>query len=262
MDKPSETSPGDIEKDPVQAVEVTPDAWPITPPFHRIVLGRTALVLAVGFLINAFLLFVFGKLANVILAKESIAIDLAVVNFWIHHSSPQLTSIAWYVSLLGSQVLGALAAGFALFFAIRRAWTSMLSILFTALGAQLLNDILKATFERPRPNPVEALVPAQVWSFPSGHAMVSTAFYALLAYLAWQVLSGWYRYAAVTGFVGIIVVVCVSRLILGVHYLTDVVAGTAVGLLWTETVIVSLAALSWGYRRRWPKVTTSSQSSG
>ncbi len=104
-------------------------------------------------------------------------------------------------------------------------------------GAQLLNLILKLSFHRSRPE--VAFVQLDTYSFPSGHAMASTATYGALAYLAWgrlssrrsRVLLG----AAVTSLVALI---GFSRLYLGVHYLSDVLAGIAGGAFWLALSIV------------------------
>lgn len=104
-------------------------------------------------------------------------------------------------------------------------------------GAQLLNLILKLSFHRSRPE--VAFVQLDTYSFPSGHAMASTATYGALAYLAWgrlssrrsRVLLG----VAVTSLVGLI---GFSRLYLGVHYLSDVLAGIAGGAFWLALSIV------------------------
>jgi undecaprenyl-diphosphatase len=102
----------------------------------------------------------------------------------------------------------------------------------------LLNDVLKDWFQRTRPAPVGALIPAQAFSFPSGHAMVAAAFYLFVGYLAWRLLPGRWRIVCAVGLVLIAFLIGLSRLYLGVHYLTDVVAGYIAGFAWTDAVIV------------------------
>jgi hypothetical protein len=117
----------------------------------------------------------------------------------------------------------------------------------------LLNNVLKDLFHRTRPAPVEWLaVPAQAWSFPSGHAMVSAAFYLFLAYLGWRIMRGRVRVLWTVGLLVLVLAIGLSRLYLGVHYLTDVVAGYIAGFLWTDTVIVSEVLLARG---RAPRLT-------
>jgi undecaprenyl-diphosphatase len=79
--------------------------------------------------------------------------------------------------------------------------------------------------------------------------MVAAAFYGYLAYLAWNLLRGWQRWLAVSGLLVLVFLIGLSRLYLGVHYLTDVVAGYIAGFLWVDAVIIGGHLLS---RRRPP----------
>ena len=95
-----------------------------------------------------------------------------------------------------------------------------------------LNTALKEIVQRPRPEGFR-LVAETGYSFPSGHSMVSMAFYGLLIWMIWHYekdrLMAWIY---IIFFSGIIVMVGVSRIYLGVHYASDVVAGFAVSLVW------------------------------
>ncbi|MBC7448348.1 MAG: phosphatase PAP2 family protein [Hymenobacteraceae bacterium] len=101
-----------------------------------------------------------------------------------------------------------------------------------ALGSTLLNGLLKVTYHRPRPL-VPHLVPAHGLSFPSGHAMVAASFWGLLWWLARRHLPpGWLRTAALWSLPLVALLIGGSRVYLGVHYASDVVAGFAAGLAW------------------------------
>ena len=103
-------------------------------------------------------------------------------------------------------------------------------------GAELLNLILKLAFHRPRPE--VAFVHLETYSFPSGHAMMSTAAYGALAYLAWsRVRTRHRRIALIAGTSALVSLICFSRLYLGVHYLSDVLAGAAGGAFWLAIAI-------------------------
>jgi undecaprenyl-diphosphatase len=109
------------------------------------------------------------------------------------------------------------------------------------VGAELLNTILKLSFQRPRPE--VAFVHLETYSFPSGHAMMSAATYGALAYLAWQrVHTRSARAALLVGTAVWVALICFSRLYLGMHYLSDVLAGAAGGVFW---LAVSVALLTW-----------------
>ena len=103
-------------------------------------------------------------------------------------------------------------------------------------GGELLNVILKLSFHRPRPE--VAFVHLDTYSFPSGHAMLSTAVYGALAYLAWSRLHARRaRLALTAGTVVLVALICFSRLYLGVHYLSDVLGGAAAGAFWLAVSI-------------------------
>lgn len=89
----------------------------------------------------------------------------------------------------------------------------------------ILNQVLKMVFNRPRP--VEnRLIEASGYSFPSGHSMVSMAFYGLLIYLAYKnIKNKKIKYAICIGLTLLIVLIGISRIYLGVHYASDVAGG-------------------------------------
>jgi undecaprenyl-diphosphatase len=104
-------------------------------------------------------------------------------------------------------------------------------------GAELLNLILKLSFHRARPE--VAFVQLDTYSFPSGHAMISTAVYGAFAYLAWSHLRT--RRGHLLLSIGVVVLVALigfSRIYLGVHYLSDVLAGVAGGVFWLSVSIL------------------------
>ena len=108
-------------------------------------------------------------------------------------------------------------------------------------GAELLNLLLKLAFQRPRPT--IAFVQLDTYSFPSGHAMVSTAVYGALAYLAWgRLQSRRARTLLLAATFLAIALISFSRLYLGVHYLSDVLAGVAGGATWLALSIAIRAA--------------------
>ena len=139
-------------------------------------------------------------------------------------------------------------------------WGAAGGLFIATAGAQLLNNVLKATFQRTRPTPLLGLVPEQAYSFPSGHAMVSAAFYLFVGYLGWRMLSGTLRWLWSAALVLLVLGIGWSRLDLGVHYPTDVVAGYFAGSLWSEAVIIATVLLS--RRRQSRRDVVSSPSSG
>lgn len=118
-------------------------------------------------------------------------------------------------------------------------------LLLSMAGGVALNELLKAFFHRPRPS--SALLYQYGLSFPSGHAMMSMAFYGCLAWLAVQHGGRW-NWA--TALVLLALAIGLTRIYLHVHYPTDVVAGFCGGAIW-------LVMLRTGIRLFWkePKLS-------
>ena len=105
-----------------------------------------------------------------------------------------------------------------------------------ALSGYLLNQMLKALIERPRPEMAAeqmAALGVDSFAFPSGHAQSSAIFYGFLAFLIWQhVRRPWPRRLGVTVMLAMIVLVGISRVYLGVHWPSDVAGAYIIGALW------------------------------
>jgi membrane-associated phospholipid phosphatase len=123
------------------------------------------------------------------------------------------------------------------------------AVLIALLGSELLNEGMKHWFARPRPIGFNLIERPDSYSFPSGHAMVSPPFYIMLAHLLRGRLADkeWSVYIK-PAFVLLIVLIAASRVYLGVHYLSDVLAGLCLGACWYCLVRYGLE--SWGSRQR------------
>jgi membrane-associated phospholipid phosphatase len=114
----------------------------------------------------------------------------------------------------------------------------------TAGGGALLDAELKRYFARSRPDVAEMLMRASGYSFPSGHAMGSTVVFAALSYLAVRALPRWWQRAAVISLAwSLILSVSLSRVYLGVHWISDVTAGIVGGVLWVTVATVAFETL-------------------
>lgn len=240
-------------QDPTVA-EASPEGWRARGLWlisaGRARLAAFGLLLVVGFVIEAVALMVFAALADEVSEGGTQALDVATLA-WLHQvESPAIDTAARFFSALGSEVLGVLLVVLVVLFVVRRRWGTAVALVITTIGAQLLNNVLKDAYQRTRPAPVLGIIPAQAFSFPSGHAMVAAAFYTFLAYMSWQLLRGWQRWVVVTALVLLVLLIGWSRLYLGVHYLTDVIAGYIAGFLWAETVIIAGHLLSRRWRAR------------
>lgn len=164
--------------------------------------------------------------------------DAAVTTWLALHRDAALTRAMLLVSeahetvkLLG--VTGMVAA----WLAIRREWRLAARLLVVPAG-MLLNFGLKHVFLRPRPQLEEPLVQIATLSFPSGHAVASTVLYGVLCSLVFaHTRSPAWRAAALVAALVLVLLVTFSRVYLGAHYLSDVVAGVAVGTLCLGVVL-------------------------
>jgi undecaprenyl-diphosphatase len=169
------------------------------------------------------------------------AVDRLVHDWARMTRTPGATHFFTAMTLLGTPAgLGLLGAFVCLLLAMRRRWRWIAYLVVTSGIGGLLNLQLKAWFARARPELAEALREAHGYSFPSGHAMGSTIVFGALAYLAFRVLRRWkWRAAAVAGACATTVAIAASRIYLGVHWISDVGAGIAAGLIWLAATTVA-----------------------
>jgi membrane-associated phospholipid phosphatase len=187
-----------------------------------------ALVAAFAFLAQAY-----------VTGDATVDVDRWLANALHANATPPATTALAAVTLLGSTSALALAAGSAGGYLVGRGRRQDAALLVVVLcGAQLLGWILKAIFERPRPSFDDPLALAGWFSFPSGHAMSSIALYGALAFVfADRLRSPKARLVVVGGLALLVAAIGFSRLYLGVHYLTDVLAGYSAGLAWLLLVL-------------------------
>ena len=105
------------------------------------------------------------------------------------------------------------------------------------LGASILNTTLKLTFQRPRPEPFFDLLAPRTYSFPSGHSLASFCFFGALAtVLTARIENKTINFVTwlISGVM--VLVIGLSRIYLGVHYTTDVLAGYAAALIWIAVI--------------------------
>lgn len=176
----------------------------------------------------------FGWLADEVLEGETRHFD-EVTRAAVHHlASPALTTIMRGLSFVGSTISLSIATIFAVaWFAMRKWGREAKLFAITMIGAGLLNVTLKLTFKRERPVPFFNLSAPETYSFPSGHALTSACFFgALAAILTARIKSK--RARAVIWIVSTLMFLLIglSRIYLGVHHTTDVIAGFAAALIW------------------------------
>lgn len=185
-----------------------------------------------------FSLLLFFKLGDDVFQKEVFSFDTAITNFIYQFRSPILNEIMLNVSFLGNMVfLFCLSVITALYLYTKRRKDALIfsSILYTGV---IINLILKEFFQRPRPH-LFSLIPESSYSFPSGHAMNSFVFYTAIAYFILRVNDN-IKLAFITSGIAIIIIalIGISRIYLGVHFPSDVIAGYVGGFFWFISAIL------------------------
>ncbi|WP_421732054.1 phosphatase PAP2 family protein [Brevundimonas sp.] len=170
---------------------------------------------------------------------------------WLEEAMRDITALGGFTVLTLIAVVAVIALARA------RRWRSAVTLAGVALGAELTSDLLKLVYARPRPDLTAQESYVYTHSFPSGHSTVSTAIYfTLAALLASQVARRGSR-ALILLTTGLLVLaIGVSRVYLGVHWPTDVVAGWAVGSMWA---VAGWRLLRFASDHRLPKAATPDQ---
>lgn len=170
---------------------------------------------------------------------------MRVANWFHQHKHSAWTPAMLFVTHWHQQagILG-MTLLLALHLRARRANYWLLALMLAVPGGMLLNVLLKYTFQRARPRFDEPLLTLASYSFPSGHTSGAMLFYGFLAaYLVCALPRPGVR-AAVLGLAALMVaLVALSRVYLGVHYLSDVLAGIAFGGAWLAVCITAISTL-------------------
>jgi undecaprenyl-diphosphatase len=195
-------------------------------------------VIVAGGLLGIVLSYLFLKIADEALGQEMAALDSAAAAYMQRFSSPQMDVVASAISFMGSEAVIISSAVLLVLFLSRRRWGAAGMLVLISGGVELLNTVLKALFHRTRPAPVLGFILSQQYSFPSGHAMVSSAFYFYVAYLCWGLVRGAWRFVLIAGLVLLVLMIGASRIYLQAHYLSDVIAGYLAGLVWADAVLI------------------------
>jgi membrane protein DedA with SNARE-associated domain/membrane-associated phospholipid phosphatase len=202
--------------------------------------------LTVGLMAAAGCLWLFGGLAEDILTNDPLVrYDRAIADYLHGIATPPLTTFFLIVTALGSiETIALLGVIVAAVLAKRRQWLYLGTWVAAVVGGSVLDRLLKELFARPRPFFEHPLLRETSYSFPSGHAMESLVVYGMLTYFAVLALDSWRaRTAAVFGAALLVVLIGFSRMYLGVHYFSDVVAGYAAGGVWLSALITGAEAV-------------------
>ena len=208
--------------------------------------------LIVGLLLSVAFTVLFVRLLDFVTDhKDVTAFDRALLYFMYHHRAPWLTQSAKFLARMGSPpVIVSFALVAALVGAVwpkvrGAAWTLPVAV----IGSGIIIQGVKLIVHRPRPAFFTPLLHEGGYSFPSGHSLIAIVVYGLLGYFALHLVhnrAGRLAVRVVT--VLIVVLIGVSRVYVGVHFPTDVLAGWTAGVPW----LIACLGLHEVLARRWP----------
>ena len=179
-------------------------------------------------------LFAFILIATSVLFKATMREDLLLYYLLISIKNNILLSVATLLSFLGS-IKGLIVVSFFLVF-ILKSNKQRIFLFLDLIGSGLIINITKNIFLRERPIIGQNLLAD--YSFPSGHTFIAITFYGFLLYLVMKDKESNYKKLKEGLLLFLIITIPLSRLILGVHYLTDVLGGITLGLAYLFFLII------------------------
>jgi len=197
-------------------------------------IGLPILIVAVCF---------FGCVAQDVLTGGPLTIaDLRLAEWFHAHSSPLVTRAMLAITHVHDPIPATIGVVlFSVYLALKRNWYWLACLGVTMPFGMLLNVTLANGFQRTRPLFDDPLLVLTTYSFPSGHVTGSTLFYGVLAAMLISRIHVWsWRAAFVMSAIMMVSLVALTRLYLGVHFLSDVLAGVAEGVAWLTLCLVGM----------------------
>lgn len=193
----------------------------------------------------------FAAVAEDVATADTLTdIDLQLASWLAAHRIPAVTTVLLAITHLHATLPVALASALlALWLARQRSWRWFATVVMVIPGGMLLNVAVKLLFRRARPVVDEPLLSLTTFSFPSGHVAGATLFYGMVcAIVVARCKSPALRLPAIAGSAIIVMAVAISRMYLGAHYLSDVLAAFAEAAAW---LTLCLAILHGHLGRAW-----------
>jgi membrane-associated phospholipid phosphatase len=209
--------------------------------------GHFGLQMTGGALVLIAASWMFGGIAEDVLTGDPLTIVDQYIAQWFHdHATALVTQCMLVVSNLhGVVAISVYTALLALTLLWKRDWSWLLCLGVAVPGGMLLNELMKYAFHRDRPNLDHPLVSLSSYSFPSGHVAATALLYGVLAAMLISKVNDWrWRVLITFAAITLVVLVALSRLYLGVHYLSDVLAAFAEAVAWLSLCLMGIRTWS------------------
>lgn len=182
---------------------------------------------------------IFLKLAGEVVEKEQIPFDVAILEM-IHTQANTTWDAVFFAITTAGDVASIIAITIILsaYLYYKKRRRDMVILVASVGGAAVANIVLKLLLQRARPSLWHSSVVETTFSFPSGHAMLSSALIFSLVVILWKTR---YRWLAIVGGALFVLLVGLSRLYFGVHYPSDIIAGWSVSMAWVVIVAFVVA---------------------
>lgn len=175
---------------------------------------------------------VFGYVASSIGNGSIVQFDTPIINFVQGAEAHWLTNVMKLFTFIGSTkavlAISLITLGLLLYF---RQKAQTILFLIVIIGTAALNLVLKLFFQRARPD-LNRLIEISGYSFPSGHTMMATSLYIILAFILWRNAKNSGRVLYIIAAIFMIGMIGVSRIYLGVHYPSDIAGGISASTFW------------------------------
>lgn len=196
-----------------------------------------------GILLTLCFIWLFYRVAGDIIGQDLLLRwDLGILDSFRMYRTPIRDEIMLYYTTLGNWqavTWGMICA--VLFLSVRKQWHRIAALMVSVIGGSVFIAIMKSVVQRPRPLPLHALTQAWSFSFPSGHSFVAVSFYGLVTYFLFRSLRGaWVKTLVLLWGLGVVIGIGASRVYLGVHWPSDVLASYASGAAWLTVLITAL----------------------
>jgi len=209
--------------------------------------GYLGLRLTVGAIVLIGASWLFGGVAEDVIAGDPLTIVDADVAQWLHaHATPLLNQ--WMLAITRLHGVAAITTYVlltALYLVWKRDWYWLLCLCVTVPSGMVVNALTKLAFQRARPSFDDPILTLSTYSFPSGHVTGVTLFYGVLAAMLIAKINAWrWRLFIVFAVFALVALVALTRIYLGVHYLSDAIAAFAEALAWLALCLTGIHTFS------------------